>query len=1129
MIRSTSTTARAVSASRRAAQALISAVLLIAVLVGFPLLMSQLVGWPLPETLLSLNELRQVATEQLSARTVVDVLAVGAWLAWAHFVLCVLVELRGALTGKHLRVPFGGVNQQFAGKLVAAVLLSATVSASSGLTPAAAYASAEPPAAGAGISQTQLPAGNVSTTPPAPAPAPQGAAVSAAGEQQAWRLYTVQAAHQGYADNLWDIAERHLGDGTRWADILELNRGRGQGAGGRLTDPDVLRAGWQLRMPAGATDLPLETPAAAEQQSAGQHVVQPGETLHEIAHDELGATANHEQLYDTNRGRAQPDGGQLTDPDLIRPGWVLDLPGAEPAGPVTLPPPAAISAPDEVPAPAVVPAPNAMTPEAPPVVEAPAPAELDTPGRAGQSSSQDRGERQQGATTPQVEVDQDEQDQDEQDQVTFPVRTTGGVGALLAAGVLALLASRRGLQQRRRKPGQRLVLPTGPAAQVEQELRLVADPLGVETVDVALRHMAASYAHAGESLPVVRAARLTGEQFDLYLAEQPEHDLPAPFRGTVDTCVWTLYADAPELQGMALADVAAPYPSLVTIGHDAEGGHVLLDLEYLGALGVDGDPVRTRAVLAAIAVELATSVWADDLQVTVVGAFPEMEEGLGTGRIQYLPAVGQLLEHLRVRASADRGVLAAVGAPDLNFARANDLAEGIWTPEIVLLAGPVTDSQRAALEDLTRALPRVAVAAVTSGEPVAEWVIRLDRDDPSTAVIDPIGLRIQPQQLDEQTLEQVLEVLGLADQMDDGPEGELAAEVTLADLAHVQPHSEEPAIVADGQDATYGDEAATGGPQEDGGEPGPNLSTADLGELLTKRRGPQNNVDASAIQAQPDVDETPAAAGREDTPEKASAQVLPLPGAAPRVLLLGPVTVVDAVGPLERKPDRYIELAAFLVVHPGSDHHAIDAAYSPEEPLSAKTRRSVLSRLRRWLGRDSDGKFYLPTHPMAGRYRLSEAVSSDWQRWCELLPDGPGQASTEALVEALGLVRGRPGGDIPARRYAWAEHLFQEMISAVGDAAYELARRRLLDGQWRAAEQAAVSGLMVEPGMESLWRARILAAYSSGNDTATQEAIDRLMHMAARLGTDLEDETEQLLEQLQGTDRAQRELLLEAL
>lgn len=167
----------------------------------------------------------------------------------------------------------------------------------------------------------------------------------------------------------------------------------------------------------------------------------------------------------------------------------------------------------------------------------------------------------------------------------------------------------------------------------------------------------------------------------------------------------------------------------------------------------------------------------------------------------------------------------------------------------------------------------------------------------------------------------------------------------------------------------------------------------------------------------------------------------------------------------------------------------------------------------------------MPTHPVAGRYRLSEAVRSDWQRWCELLPVLE-QASTEALIEALALVRGRPGGDIPARRYTWAEHMFQEMISAVGDAAYELARRKLLAGQWRAAEQAAVTGLMVEPGMEALWRARILAAYSSGNDSAVQEAIDLLMHMAARLGTDLEDETEQLLEQLRDTDRAQRELLL---
>src|SRR5699024_12208926 len=67
------------------------------------------------------------------------------------------------------------------------------------------------------------------------------------------------------------------------------------------------------------------------------------------------------------------------------------------------------------------------------------------------------------------------------------VRTSYGVGAVLAAGVLALLASRRRDQQRLRRPGQRLPLPTGSAAVLEQDIRTVADPLSVEGVDRALR------------------------------------------------------------------------------------------------------------------------------------------------------------------------------------------------------------------------------------------------------------------------------------------------------------------------------------------------------------------------------------------------------------------------------------------------------------------------------------------------------------------------------------------------------------------------------------------------------------------------------------------------------------------
>jgi DNA-binding SARP family transcriptional activator/nucleoid-associated protein YgaU len=51
-------------------------------------------------------------------------------------------------------------------------------------------------------------------------------------------------------DSLWAIAERELGDAHRWREIFELNRGRVFEGGERLKDPDLIRTGWMLRLPA---------------------------------------------------------------------------------------------------------------------------------------------------------------------------------------------------------------------------------------------------------------------------------------------------------------------------------------------------------------------------------------------------------------------------------------------------------------------------------------------------------------------------------------------------------------------------------------------------------------------------------------------------------------------------------------------------------------------------------------------------------------------------------------------------------------------------------------------------------------------------------------------------------------
>jgi hypothetical protein len=87
------------------------------------------------------------------------------------------------------------------------------------------------------------------------------------------------------------------------------------------------------------------------------------------------------------------------------------------------------------------------------------------------------------------------------------------------------------------------------------------------------------------------------------------------------------------------------------------------------------------------------------------------------------------------------------------------------------------------------------------------------------------------------------------------------------------------------------------------------------------------------------------------------------------------------------------------------------------------------------------------------------------------------------------------------------------LISTIVDAAYELARRRLLEGNWRAAEAAAVTGLANEPGLERRWSIRILAARGAANAEAVQKAVDRLVVIVDELGGDLEPATDELIEQ----------------
>ncbi|MCL7424177.1 BTAD domain-containing putative transcriptional regulator [Streptomyces sp. YS415] len=678
-------------------KAFLAFVALLVLVVGVPGALATQLGWPVPESW----DPQEWLTQELSVGTFLGILTFFVWVAWAQFTACVIVEMKAALSGVGVpgRVPGAGPSQLLARQLVAALLLVGATAAS--LTPGLSQLgqSLDANQRGTVAAAQQTPGGGLFAQQQEQAAASAAALAEQASHAEAaapgtakdgdTKYYRIQPPEGRHHDSLWEIAERHLGDGRRYKEIYQLNKDRVQPDGSKLSEASLIRPGWIMEMPGDAR--------------GGELVEMPDEAPDVSPEVE-------QQIRDyarTGGDQAQGSGG-----------------GA-----------AQVSLPEQRPAPDR----NAGHQQ---------PAPQATPSQA----------------TPAQESDS-----------SFGLPEALLAAPLLAAGLLGALGRRRrqamwqsALGSVGGRRGMEPPTPTGAAADAQDALLVGADPEGVRLLDRSLRGLAASLAAESRALPTVYAAWLSNGDLHLQLA-QPAGKPPAPWQLGQDQTFWLLArSDAERYED---ADTAAPYPGLVSLG-TMDDSRLLLNLESVpGIVSLSGREADRAAVFASVAAELATNGWSDRMTITLVG-FGQDLTPLAPNRLRHLDGIDDLIETMEAETRQRRGALGATGHDSVLTGRTGPAQHTRWAPHLVLLAAQPSAEDAVKLAELASDAGRLGIGYLVGTEtgdlPGAAWEMEITGEGKLLAPL--LGLELEAQLLPTAQQQAVVELFVQADP-DHGPEG----------------------------------------------------------------------------------------------------------------------------------------------------------------------------------------------------------------------------------------------------------------------------------------------------------------------------------------------------------------------
>ena len=277
-----------------------------------------------------------------------------------------------------------------------------------------------------------------------------------------------------------------------------------------------------------------------------------------------------------------------------------------------------------------------------------------------------------------------------------------------------------------------------------------------------------------KALPTVFAAHIGADNLDLWVAPA-DPSPPEPWTAADGGAVWRLPLQAVTEAGLdGASGVLAPYPGLVSIGTN-ETGRILVDLEVAhGLVAVRGPHRPVQAALAALAVELATNRWSDQMRITLVG-FGEELAMIAPGRVTAVATLDEALPQLQARATEIEQALAESGRDSVLTGRSRTADAQTWAPHYLIMAAPPTPTQRERLLTLARTRHRTALGFVIAGDiRGATWTWEVTEDGRLKA--DVLGFDLAAQLLPPDQYGAVVELfraaqgdgVDLTDPSDDG-------------------------------------------------------------------------------------------------------------------------------------------------------------------------------------------------------------------------------------------------------------------------------------------------------------------------------------------------------------------------